>query len=262
MALQAQKSTLTVVALVLASACGAAPKEVRAMDAPRSVVVAVDFAHLVERLLPGYTLGARSLTPGGVNHRFISLRNKQHFGSDVAVHASAEEAHAAIERDIKFVSVGPNERAALGDESFLWRTRASPAGGRIKFRRANVTLTLDDLPFDERLQLAQRIDAALRDGAPEVERGGSVPVPRFARPELPDVIHAGATVSAPLVLEGAPPELVLLDSESPSVVVTGGPAPMVTFYAPREEGQQSLVVLAATAGNVLGRGVFPVTIVR
>lgn len=230
------------------------------MEVPeKQLVVDVDAVKLAKRLVDSAELLQRKVTGFGVLYDFSILNPPARLSVLIAVHSEVPIAHEAMLRQSMMMSIGPTPvDRIIGDELEAWKSD-DPTGGSILFRRLNTVIYLSgDLPWDERLDLAARMDEALKSRSEEVTYSDTVVAPVILGIGLPPSLQAGQTVGGEIEVEHIAPAEALLGTENTNVLLSPGERPSLTYYAPGKPGQDSIVLVISTRGNLLSRNVFAV----
>lgn len=152
-----------------------------------------------------------------------------------------------------FISLHKEVDKPIGDELLVWKI-ADAQGGSVLFRRTNTVIYLSGgLPLDERLTLADRLDQALQKDIPEVRHSDSVIPPEILKVDLPSTVQARQSVTAQIEVAHIAPTEAWLGTENTNVTVKGGMKPTLTYYAPEEPGQDKIVLIISTPGNLLSK---------
>ncbi len=230
------------------------------MEAPdQQLIVSVDVVKLTKQLVDSAELLQRNVTGFGVRYDFQILNPPARLSVLIAVHSQVSIAQEALRRQSMMISVGPTPvDRRIGDEMRAWKSE-DPRGGSLLFRRLNTVIYLSgDLPWDERLDLAARMDEALRSRSEEVSYSDTVVAPVIGGLGLPPTLQAGQTVGGEIQVEHIAPSDALLGTENTNVLLTPGERPSLTYFAPGKAGQDSIVLVISTPGNLLSRKVFKI----
>ena len=230
------------------------------MPADARFIVNLDFSRLVERLLPPFKLMERELTGAGVQYTFTGAKPEVKFWAVVAVHANESSASVDAQEQIARVNVAPvRKEVSAHHDLVLWQTE-DPMSGSLLLRRVNAVIRINDgIPWNVRVRLVEQIDDALQH-APEVTHAGEVHAPEIVTVKMPPQIKAGEEVHAELEVAGISPVDALFGTGTPNALITAGPKPFLTYYAPREPRQDRIVLLISTPGNLLSSKTLTVTV--
>lgn len=117
-----------------------------------------------------------------------------------------------------------------------------------------------NIPFEDCLALASKLDSAITNAAPEIMLTDSLVMPDV-RPELPlPAISPGQVVDLPLHVKNVAPSAALLGSENLNVVLVPGERPILRYYAPDKAAQDTVVLIISTPGNLVAKSSFVVEV--
>jgi hypothetical protein len=226
------------------------------------LVVSVEFTRLIERHLPALKLAERTVTDAGLLYRFTCSKPGERLSAVIAVYADEPLASAAVQYQTGRTSVGPSQtETSIHHDLVLWKAGDDPASGSLLLRSANVVVRFfGDLPWSVRLHLMEQIDQALQSGGPEVTHAKEVHPPEIVNVKLPGHISPGSRVEAEIEVANIAPADALFGAGNSNVLVSGGPKPMLAYYAPPQPAHQNIVLIIATPGNLLSTKTIPVEV--
>jgi hypothetical protein len=247
--------------LFFLAACFAKPrssKEQLPMSTNYALLVeSIDAKILVERLLPGWNPGETDLGSVGVTHHLVGGDPGQALHLSLAAVESPDEAKGLFDHVTLMTSIGPRvSDQSLGDGIRIWG-KPDKNGGPLIYRRGNVFMEVSGgISPDAMLDFARKFDAGLRAGAPWFKTAASLVMPQVKLIDPPANLDPGAVAKIPVRVSPMAPADILLAGGSTHAVLQGGPEPFLTYYAPRQSGDDAFSILIATRGNLFAERKF------
>jgi hypothetical protein len=251
--------------LFFLAGCFAKPrtsKEQLPMSAnPSDLVASIDAKILVERLLPGWTPGESDLSSVGVTYHLDRKEPGRTIHLSLAAVENPAEAKRLFDHITLMTSTGPRvSDQSLGDGVRIWGA-TDKMGGPLIYRRGNVFMEASEgLSLDDLLAFARKFDEGLRVGAPWCKTAATLSMPNAELIDPPAKLDPGEVVKIRLKVSPMAPDEVLLAGGSTHALVQGGANPILTYYAPRQAGADTISLLIATRGNLFAERNFTLSI--
>jgi hypothetical protein len=233
-------------------------------ESPGPLITGVDALKLFESVVPGYKQdpnSRRSIIHISGVHYLLKKKDSADKASlpvsySVGVFENREKAITAFARELRMMSIGPEPLIGLGDRAY-YGTSPNNKSTTIRFRRKNVVVILGiDLPGEDAINIAKKIDNELENNSTVVTRGDKVTPPYIEIKNLPESIELKKSVDLIFDLKDTDPNEIFMDSDSNSVYVTVDTRkrPKVVYYAPvteEEIGQKTFILFVANQKNVV-----------
>jgi len=264
--------SLIVAVTICAAIAKLGPRESLAGPNPGKLILGVDTQELLTLMGAGKPLSV-NIDNGGVDYRIPLLRlgpvkdprAKHNSVLSIGVFQTVELAQKEFLRSATSRTVAPTRLSEKmpGDEFAFWfgphyrGGKQVGTGGNCLLRRRNLVLTFDvDGDMRPMLDLAWRIDKALKTSATLAPRGDSIQLPAidFSAPavaHINQVFTAKFRSSWPIRLD------TYTGSDSSDLFESG----YANFVAGSKPGSSEIPVLLATDSNVLFHRSFPVKII-
>jgi hypothetical protein len=250
---------MVMVLIISAMRSGDAAGETQRLDA--TFIRSVDFDKLLAGIRPDLSPREerKFRDARGTSHRFTGPNTKLWLDATVGIFASEAEAHSSYVERVGSIASAPELIAVkLGDEVAGFKSRH--AGGTIVFRRRNCVVEMSTtLEWEQFLQAAQEIDAALKREGPHVSHAVTVERMAFDLEPLPADLGVAKRIAIPLVIKGSMPVGVAAAAEalhgSANVVEKDGQLAL-SYLAPGKPCDDQIKITVFAPGYAIATKVY------
>jgi len=232
-------------------------------ESPGPLITGVDAMKLFEYLIPGYKEDPNTrsqIRPYGVSYILKKKINegKKALTTNYILGVLEDREKAIIEFgcEVGYVSGPVNPLSGLGDRAY-YSSNPSNNWTTIRFRRKNVIVILEiDLPSEEVINIAKKMDYELEHNTTFITRGDKVITPKFEIKNFPEIIELNKNVECGIELKDIDPNDILIDSDSSAVIIQKGKEPKIIYHAPkieREAGVKTFRIFIANKKNVIAK---------